>query len=168
VLFLCPYRLLIRSGHGSLHWQTFLNRRSLRAGLLIHSELSPMQPNLLSWICLIGAGLCQMGWTYSLKFVQLTGLKTLRWANFLTEGWIVVGPWLGYIVFGALNSVLLSIAMRTISTTTTFAVWMALSLICIKAGDIIWFRASWSVAELLFIGLIAIGIVGLKMVPPVA
>jgi quaternary ammonium compound-resistance protein SugE len=107
-----------------------------------------------------------MAWTYSLKFVQLNGLKTLRWSNVGSEGWAVLGPWLGYIVFGALNSILLSIAMRTISTTTTFAVWMALSLVCIKAGDILWFRASWSLAELLFIGLIAIGIVGLKMVSP--
>jgi quaternary ammonium compound-resistance protein SugE len=125
-----------------------------------------MQSNLLSWICLIGAGLCQMAWTYSLKFVQLTGLKTLRWSNAGSEGWAVLGPWLGYIVFGALNSILLSIAMRTISTTTTFAVWMALSLVCIKAGDIFWFQARWSLSELLFIGLIAVGIVGLKMVSP--
>ncbi|WP_461141901.1 DMT family transporter [Spirosoma pomorum] len=125
-----------------------------------------MHPTLLSWLCLIGAGLCQMGWTYSLKFVQIDGLKALRWSSFWADGWVAVGPWLGYIVFGALNSVLLSVAMRTISTTTTFAVWMALSLICIKAGDVIWFRASWSVTELLFIGVIAIGIVGLKLFAP--
>ena len=40
---------------------------------------------------------------------------------------------------------------------------MALSLIFLKIGDIIWFQADWLFSELFLIGLIAIGIVGLKV-----
>ncbi|WP_461094010.1 DMT family transporter [Spirosoma gilvum] len=113
-----------------------------------------IQQNTLSWLCLIGAAICQMSWTYSLKFIQITALKTLCWSSFyqLSEGWLILGPWLSYIVFGAVNSVLLSVAMRTIPTATAFAVWMALSLVFIKIGDIVLLKTSWSFAELFSIG----------------
>ena len=121
-----------------------------------------MGQTLLAWLCLIGAGICQMGWTYSLKFIKVINPQSFQWFDFSKETQNVIGPWVGYIIFGAVNSILLSIAMRAIPTATAFIVWMGLSLLFIKLGDRLWFKIDWSFAELFFTGVILIGIVGLK------
>lgn len=90
-----------------------------------------MKTPLLSWLCLLGAAFCEMAWTYSLKYINVPALKTLRWATFyrFDGGMAVLLPWIAYIVFGIVNSVLLALAMRTIPTAMAFAVWMASSLL---------------------------------------
>lgn len=124
-----------------------------------------MSQNGLSWLYLLGAAVCEMAWTYSLKFVRVTDLKTLNWtALFRPDGGLpILGPWIGYIVFGIINSVLLAMAMRTIPTATAFAVWMAGTLVLIKFVDTFWFKEGWSLTELFFILLITVGIMGLKI-----
>lgn len=125
-----------------------------------------MKQTTLSWLCLLGAAFCEMAWTYSLKFLQWTELKSLRWNTFYRAdgGLPILAPWICYFVFGIVNTVLLAWAMRTISTSTAFAVWTALTLVVIKVVDVLWLKAGWSWAELLFIGMITGGIVGLKLV----
>lgn len=127
-----------------------------------------MKSTLLPWLSLVAAALCQMGWTLSLKFLRWSELATLRWSTFYKpgEGLTVLGPLLGYIVFGIINTVLLTVAIRTIPLTTAFAVWTALSLVFIKSIDVLWLKAGWSWAELFFLLLIGVGIVGLKVVSP--
>lgn len=127
------------------------------------SALTMFQSSI-GWICLVAAGISQMGWTYSLKVMQNVGVGSLRWSGLLNraEGRLLLVALIGYLALGALNSVLLSIAMRTIATTTAFAVWMSLSLVFLKLGDIIWFKQSWSALELFFLLLILAGIVGMK------
>ena len=122
----------------------------------------------LSWIYLIGAAVCEMAWMYSLKYLRWDALKALRWDTFYRPdvGWPVLLPWVAYVFFGIVNTILLAIAMRTIPTTTAFAVWMALTLVFLKAADVFWLKLSWSWSELLFILLITIGIIGLKFVSP--
>ncbi|ADB41417.1 DMT family transporter [Spirosoma linguale] len=128
-----------------------------------------MKENTLSWLYLIGAAACEMAWMYALKYMRWDELKALRWATFYKPdvGLPTLLPWLAYVVFGIVNTVLLAIAMRTIPTTTAFAVWMALTLVFLKATDVLWLKISWSWAELFFILLITIGIIGLKVVGPV-
>ena len=127
-----------------------------------------MTQNTLSWLYLIGAAVCMTAWTYSLKYLSWDDLKMLRWATFYRPdgGLPVLLPWVAYVLFGIVNTVLLAIAMRTIPTTTAFAVWTALSLVFLKAADVFWLKISWSWTELFFILLIAVGIVGLKLVGP--
>jgi quaternary ammonium compound-resistance protein SugE len=123
-----------------------------------------MNQNALSWLFLLGAAVCQMAWVYSLKLIRVADLKTLHWNTLyqLNEGLSVLGPWIAYVVFGIANSVLLGMALRTIPTTTAFAVWMASSLVMIKLVDVVWFKEGWSFSELFFILLITVGIIGLK------
>lgn len=125
-----------------------------------------MGQNGLSWLYLLGASVGQMAWTYSLKFISVADLKTLRWTTLfrLDGGLPTLGPWIGYIVFGIVNSVLLAMAMRTISTAIVFAVWTAVTLILIKTVDVFWFKEGWSLTELFFILLITVGIAGLRLV----
>ena len=127
-----------------------------------------MNQNGLSWVYLLGAAVCEMAWTYSLKFVRVADLKTLTWATLLrpSGGLPILGPWVGYIVFGIVNSVLLAMAMRTIPTATAFAVWMAGTLVLIKIVDVFWFKEGWTFTELFFILLVTIGITGLKFFGP--
>ncbi len=124
-----------------------------------------MAQNTLSWLCLLGASLCQSAWTYTLKWMQIPTVTGLRWATFyqLDGGLLVIGHWIGYVLFGILNSVLLSVAMRTIATPTAFAVWMAMSLVVIKLIDVVWLKQGSSLAELFFIFVIIVGIIGLKL-----
>lgn len=122
----------------------------------------------LSWLYLIGAGFCEMAWMYSLKYMRWDALKALRWDTFYQpdSGLPIVLPVVAYVFFGIVNTLLLAISMRTIPTTTAFAVWMAMTLVFLKAADVLWLKLSWSWSELLFILLIAVGIMGLKMVGP--
>ncbi|CCH03522.1 small multidrug resistance protein (plasmid) [Fibrella aestuarina BUZ 2] len=123
-----------------------------------------MKTTALSWLCLLGAAFCEMAWTYSLKFIDLPALKTLRWSTLYRPdgGMAVLLPWIVYIVSGIVNSVLLALAMRTIPTAVAFAVWMASSLIILKMTDVLWLKAGWSMTELFFGLVIIVGIVGLK------
>jgi quaternary ammonium compound-resistance protein SugE len=127
-----------------------------------------LSQSLLSWLYLIGAALSQTGWAYSMKYIQWEALKALRWSTFYRPdvGLPALLPWAGYVVFGIVNTVLLAAAMRTIPTTTAFAVWMALTLIFLKAADVMWLKLGWSWSELFFILLITISIVGLKLSGP--
>ncbi len=123
---------------------------------------------ILSWLYLIGAAIAQTGWAYSIKYIRWESLKALRWNTFYQPdvGLPALLPWGGYVIFGIVNTVLLAAAMRTIPTTTAFAVWMGLSLIFLKAADVMWLKLSWSWSELFFIMLITISIVGLKLSGP--
>ncbi|RRB04497.1 DMT family transporter [Larkinella rosea] len=125
-----------------------------------------MKQSLAAWLSLVGAAFCEMGWTYSVKFLQVDELKTLRWATFyrLDGGLPILSSWLAYFIFGVVNTVLLALAMRSITTSTAFAVWMALSLIFTKGVDVFWLKSTWTWPELFFMGLILIGVVGLKAV----
>ncbi|GAB3886453.1 DMT family transporter [Spirosoma agri] len=127
-----------------------------------------MQLTALSWLYLVGAAFCQMAWTYSLKYLRVDALKVLNWATFyrLDGGLVSLVPWIVYVVAGIINSVLLAMAMRVISSTTAFAVWMAVTLLFIKTADVYWLKNSWSLSELFFLLLITVGIVGLKLVGP--
>lgn len=109
-----------------------------------------------------------MVWVYSLKYIQWDALKSLHWNTFyrIDGGLPSLLPWFVYVVFGIANTLMLAAAMRTISTTTAFAVWMAVSLVLVKTADIFWLKLSWSWAELFFILLITVGIIGLKLVGP--
>lgn len=74
----------------------------------------------------------------------------------------VLLPWIAYVAFGVITSVLLAVAMRTIPTATAFAVWMAGSLIFLKLTDVFWLKAGWSATEVFFGFVIIVGIIGLK------
>ncbi len=122
----------------------------------------------LSWLYLFGAAAFEMAWMYALKYMRIDDLKALRWDTFyrLDGGLPALLPWIAYVVFGIVNTVLLAISMRTIPTTTAFAVWMALSLVFLKVADVLLLKTSWSWTELFFILLITVGIIGLKIASP--
>jgi len=116
------------------------------------------------WIYLLIAAFFESLWTFSLKFLSLSAIYTSFKNNmfFSKEFGLEVLPLISYIVFGAINIYYLSLAMKTIPTTTAIAVWMASSLIFTKLVDVIYFKSQINLMEMVFMSLIVVGIVGLK------
>ena len=117
----------------------------------------------MAWIYLLIAAVFEVVWTFSLKFMRVADLRTIRLqALFHREGWLILGPFLGYIVFGVGNIVFFSLAMRQIPAATALAVWMGLTLLGVKLVDVLGFKEPYNGWQLLYMGLILIGIIGLK------
>lgn len=118
----------------------------------------------MAWIYLIIAAALEACWMFSLKFLSFEKFNTLTLSNFLqpTEMSIWL-PLAGYIFFGAANTYFFSLAMKNIPTAIAFTVWTAASLILIKMVEITVFQTKISLTEFFFLGLIIVGIIGLKV-----
>ncbi|MBO0948711.1 DMT family transporter [Fibrella forsythiae] len=114
----------------------------------------------MAWIALLLAAVCQTVWTYSLKYADFGALVSLR----ITLP--ILGLVLLNIVSGLANVYFLNIAFRYVPLTTAFGLWTAGTLVFIKLADVLFLKAPWSFAELFFVGLLAVAIVGLKLAAP--
>lgn len=114
----------------------------------------------MAWIALLLAAVCQTIWTYSLKYADFNALASLRFTL------PVLGPVLLNIVSGLANVFFLNLAFRYVPLTTAFGVWTAGTLVFIKLADVLFLKAPWSLAELFFVGLLAVAIIGLKFSAP--
>ena len=119
----------------------------------------------MQWFYLFIAAVFETAWTFSLKFLEFRNIKLLRWDNFLkmSGGLPIFAPLLGYIVFGIGNIYFISLAMKQIPMAMAVAIWMSMSLVFIKGAEMIFFHQRISIAEVFFISLIIVGIVGLKV-----
>jgi quaternary ammonium compound-resistance protein SugE len=97
--------------------------------------------------------------------MKFSDLKTLRFINFYrwAGGLPVLLPFIGYILFGLANIYLFSLAIKALPTATAFAVWTATTLIFIKFAELVFFHQRISWAEVFFMMLIMVGILGLKI-----
>jgi quaternary ammonium compound-resistance protein SugE len=121
----------------------------------------------MAWIYLFAASIFEMAWTFSLRFMSVKKLKALQWRGFFshTNNWAVIGPFVGYIVFGLANVYCMSVAMKDIPASTALAVWMGTALVGVKLVEILWLRTPYDFWQFFYIGLILVGIVGLKRAP---
>ncbi len=119
----------------------------------------------MAWLYLVLAATCETAWTFCLKFMNLNDLKTISFVNFYKwpGGLPFLLPLIGYILFGIANIYLFSTAIKHIPTATAFAVWTAITLIFIKIAELVFFHQRISWAEVFFMLLIMIGILGLKI-----
>lgn len=118
----------------------------------------------IHWAYLVVAACLEVCWIYSVKFLDFKKVWQISWSQLLkdqTQMQILL-PLIGYIVFGVTNIMLFSVAMRKIPASTAFAVWMALALIGARIVEIAWFKDSFTWANIFFLVLILIGIIGLK------
>jgi len=119
----------------------------------------------LAWLFLVLAATCETAWTFCLKFMTFKDLKTLRFINFYKwhGGLPVLLPFVGYILFGLANIYLFSMAIKQIPTAMAFAVWTATTLIFLKFSEMMFFHQRISYAEIFFMLVIMVGIMGLKI-----
>ena len=104
----------------------------------------------MAWVYLVIAGLFEWGWPVGLKLgLSDTGL---RW------GWIAFA---GNCM--VLSGGLLLVAQKTIPMGTAYAVWTGIGAVGAFVLGLLLFDEPATLARFFFVGLILIGIVGLKM-----
>jgi len=118
----------------------------------------------LAWLYLFIAAAFESAWTFSLKFMRFSEIKTLRFSNFYkaTEGLPILVPFLGYILFGIANIYFFSLAIKQVPTATAYAVWTAVTLVLIKLAEVLIFKQKISFLEIFFMLMVMTGILGLK------
>jgi len=119
----------------------------------------------LAWIFLILAATCETAWTFCLKFMKFSDLKTVGITTFYKwpGGLPILLPFVGYVLFGLANIYLFSTAIKQIPTAMAFAVWTATTLIFLKVSEVVFFHQRISWTEAFFMFLIMVGILGLKI-----
>lgn len=102
----------------------------------------------MGWLYLLGAGLSEIGWAVGLKFTE--GF-TRPLASVLTVAMMIVS--LG----------LLGLALRTLPLGTAYAVWTGIGTVGTVLLGIAFFGEAASLLRVACIGLILLGIAGLKL-----
>ncbi len=105
----------------------------------------------MAWFVLFIAGLFEVGWAVGLKYTE--GFTRL-WPTVFTAAALIT------------SMGLLGLALRTLPLGTAYAVWTGIGTIGTAILGMLLFREPTAVARLVCIGLIVIGIVGLKVVTP--
>ena len=100
------------------------------------------------WVVLLLAVIVEIAWALSLKWIQMNpGVASIGTSLVLT----------------GLNMLMLSYAMRGIPVGTAYAVWTGLGAVGITVVGIVWLKDPAQLSRLLFMGLIIVGVVGLKL-----
>ena len=105
----------------------------------------------MPWIYLTLAGLFEIGWAIGLKY---TDGFTKPLPTALTAGSMII------------SIVLLGLAVKTLPIGTAYAIWTGIGTVGTVALGIILLGESASALRLACIGLIVVGILGLKLVSP--
>lgn len=100
------------------------------------------------WLILLAAGLFEVVWAIGLKY---------------TDGFSKFWPSVGTIIAMILSVVLLGLSLKQLPLGTAYAVWTGIGTVGTVIAGIILFGETIGVGRLLCIGLIVLGIVGLKL-----
>lgn len=103
----------------------------------------------MPWIYLFFAGLCEIGWAIGLKY---------------TEGFSRPWPTALTLSAMALSMAFLGLAVRHLPIGNAYAVWTGIGTVGTAILGVLLFGESLSVARVVCVGMIAAGIVGLKVV----
>ena len=104
----------------------------------------------MAWVYLVIAGIFEWGWPVGLKLgLAETGLR---------YGWIGFAA-----LCMAFSGALLLIAQKTIPMGTAYAVWTGIDAVGTFVIGIFLFSEPANFARFFFVGLIVVGIVGLKL-----
>jgi quaternary ammonium compound-resistance protein SugE len=101
----------------------------------------------VAWILLLLAGLLEVGWAVGLKF---------------TDGFSRVWPTIATAVALVASMILLGLAVRSLPLGTAYAVWTGIGTIGTAALGILLFNEPATGLRLASIGLIVVGILGLR------
>ena len=103
----------------------------------------------MAWLILVIAGLLEIVWAIALK--QSEGFSRL-WPSVIGIGTAL------------LSFILLTIALRHLPAGTGYAVWVGIGAVGVAIAGIVLLGEAVSVARVVFLAVIVIGIVGLRIV----
>lgn len=101
----------------------------------------------MAWILLIAAGLFEIAWAVGLKF---------------TDGFTRLWPTLGTVAALVISFALLGFAARSLPIGTAYAIWTGIGAVGTAILGIILFGEPTTLLRLACLGLIILGILGLK------
>ncbi len=113
--------------------------------------LQHVKEECMAWIYLLIAGLFEVGWAISIKYSQ---------------GFTRLGPSVATIALMILSFGFLSRALRTLPLGTAYTIWTGIGAIGTVFLGIILFQEPIDLRRLTCIGLIVIGVIGLRLVSP--
>ena len=102
----------------------------------------------MNWVMLIIAGIFEIGWAVGLKY---------------TEGFSRLWPTVGTVTAMVISLVLLGIAVKTLPVGTAYAIWVGIGTIGTAILGMMLFGEPASMLRLASLGLILMGIAGLKL-----
>lgn len=102
----------------------------------------------MDWLFLLAAGLCEIAWAIGLKY---------------TEGFARILPAIGTVVAMAASIGFLGLALKSLPVGTAYAVWTGIGAVGTVALGIYLFNEPTTLLRLTCIGLILLGIIGLKI-----
>ncbi|MGB0697137.1 MAG: DMT family transporter [Rhodospirillaceae bacterium] len=102
----------------------------------------------MHWLILTGAIAFEIAGTVSMK---------------LSEGFTRTGPSVLIFVFYAISFLLLTLALKKIEVSTAYAIWSGLGTVAITFIGVFWFKESADLLKFVCVGMIVIGVVGLKL-----
>ena len=105
----------------------------------------------MNWFILIIAGLFEVGWALGLKY---------------SDGFTKFWPSVGTVAAIIISLCLLGLAMRTLPAGTAYAVWSGIGMVGTVILGVILMGDAIGVLRMVSLGLILIGIVGLKIATP--
>ncbi len=105
----------------------------------------------MAWVVLILAGLFEIGWAVGLKY---------------TEGFTRLYPTLLTVAAMVISLALLGVSLKSLPLGTAYAIWTGVGTVGTALLGIALFGEAASALRLACIGLIVMGIVGLKLVTP--
>ena len=102
-----------------------------------------------------------MAWFYLLLAIvfEVSGTTAMK----LSNGFQYPLPSVMVFVCYAVSIGLLTMAVRSIDISVAYAVWSALGMMLITAIGILWFKEPATIAKLISIAVITLGVVGLNL-----
>ena len=129
-----------------------LSLHTLRRRRRVLLQPSEGTTKIMNWLILIGAGLCECGFTFCLGKARLA------------TGWEAAGWYTGFVVVSALSMILLAKAAKTIPIGTAYPVWTGIGAIGTVLIGILVFKEPASFWRLFFIFTLIASVIGLRMV----
>lgn len=105
----------------------------------------------MPWTILLLAGVFEIGWAIGLKY---------------TEGFTRLWPTLGTVAAMAISLGLLGVAMKSLPVGTAYAVWVGVGAVGTAILGIVLLGEPANPGRLVSLGLIVLGIIGLKLASP--
>ena len=106
----------------------------------------------MAWGALVLAGIFEIGWAIGLKY---------------TDGFSRLWPTIGTLAAMVISLGLLGLAVKTIPVGTAYAVWVGVGAFGTAILGMILFGESANAGRLVSLGLVVLGIIGLKLTTPV-
>lgn len=105
----------------------------------------------MAWLVLVLAGLFEVVWAIGLKY---------------TDGFTRPWPTVATLAAMAISVLLLGVAMKSLPVGTAYAVWVGVGAVGTAILGIVLFSEPANAGRLISLGLIVMGIIGLKLATP--